>query len=157
LEKMPSGAPLSACFSHCARAHTPGFLLQLEHMPSAARLKPPPLPPYPIRSEATVALISSSLLRCLPSPESGPPLKQAIRMVPPPLPSSSNQLVILVPGRAPIEHLTVARTEHVAPTAVVEPWLPHRPHHRAEPTEPCWPGITASPRAFVYTKAAPRR
>jgi hypothetical protein len=87
----------------------------LEHKLCAARLKPPLLPPYPIWSEATVALISSSLLRSLPSPESGPPPKQAIRMVPPPLLSSSNRLVVLVPGRAPIERLTAARTEHVAP------------------------------------------
>jgi hypothetical protein len=99
----------------------PGFLLQLEHMSSAARLKLPPLPPYPIWSEATVALISSSLLRSLPSPESGPPLKQAIRMAPPPLPSSSNRLIVLAPGRAPIERLTAARTEHVAPELLSGP------------------------------------
>jgi hypothetical protein len=114
LENLPSWAHMSACFSHHARAHAPGFLLQLERMPSAARLKLPPLPPYPIWSKATVALISSSLLRSLPSPESSPPLKQAIRMVPPPLPSSSNRLVVLAPGRAPIERLTAAQTEHVA-------------------------------------------
>jgi hypothetical protein len=126
-------------------------------MPSAARLKPPPLPPYPIWTEATIALISSSLLRSLPSPESGPPLKQDVRMTPPPLPSSSNRLVVLMPDRAPIECLTAARTEHVAPRAVIETQSPHRPHHRAEPVEPCWPGVTASPRAFVYTRTAPRR
>jgi hypothetical protein len=121
LENLPSGAHLSACFSHRARAHAPGFLLQLECMPSVACLKPPPLPPYPIWSEATVALISSSLLRSLPSPESSPPLKQAICMASPPLPSSSNRLVVLAPGRAPIERLTVARTEHVAPELLSSP------------------------------------
>jgi hypothetical protein len=93
----------------------------LEHKPSAARLKPPLLPPYPIWSEATIALISISLLRSLSSPESGPPLKQAIRMVPPPLLSSSNWLVVLTPGRAPIECLTAARTEHVAPELLSGP------------------------------------
>jgi hypothetical protein len=56
-------------------------------MPSAACLKPPPLPPYPIRSEAR---------------------------------------------------------------------SPHTRHHRAEPAEPCWPVVTASPHAFVYTGAMPR-
>jgi hypothetical protein len=157
LENLPSGGHLSAFFSHCARAHAPGILLQLGCMTSAARLKPPLLPPYPIWSEATIALISSSLLRSLPSPEFGPPLKQAVRMAPPPLPSSSNRLVDLTPDRAPIERLIAARTEHVAPRAAVETQSPHRPHHRAEPTEPCWPGVTASPRAFVYTGAAPRR
>jgi hypothetical protein len=115
LENLPSGAHLLACFSHRAQAHALGFLLQLECMPSVAHLKSPPLPPYPIWSEATVALISSSLLWSLPSPESGPPLKQAICIPPLPLPSSSNRLVVLVPGRAPIERLTAARTKHVAP------------------------------------------
>jgi hypothetical protein len=121
LENLPSGAHLSACFSHRVGAHVPGFLLQLERMPSAAHLKPPPLPPYPIWSEATVALISSSLLWSLPSPESGPPLKQAICMAPPPLPSSSNRLIVLASGRAPIERLTAARTEHVAPELLSGP------------------------------------
>jgi hypothetical protein len=121
LKNLPSGAHLSACFSHRARAHAPGFLLQLERMPSAAHLKPPPLPPYPIWFEATVALISSSLLRSLPSPESGPPLKQAICMAPPPLPSSSNRLVVLTLGRAPIERRTAARTEHIAPELLSGP------------------------------------
>jgi hypothetical protein len=123
LENLPSGAHLSACCSHHARAHAPGFLLQLERMPSTARLKPPPLPPYPIWSEATVALISSSLLRSLPSPESSPPLKQAIRMAPPPLLSSSNRLVVLAPGRAPVGRLTAARTEHAAPELLSSPGL----------------------------------
>jgi hypothetical protein len=90
-------------------------------MPSVVRLKLPPLPPYPIWSEATVTHICSSLLRSLLSPESGPPLKQAIRMVPPPLPSSSNRLVVLAPGRAPIERLTAAQTEHVAPELLSSP------------------------------------
>jgi hypothetical protein len=54
LKNLLSGAHLKACFSHYARAHAPGFLLQLERVPSAARLKPPPLPPYPIWSEAKV-------------------------------------------------------------------------------------------------------
>jgi hypothetical protein len=121
LENLPSGAHLLACFSHHARAHAPGFLLQLEHMPSTARLKPPPLPPYPIWSKATVALISSSLPRSLPSPESGPPLKQAIRMVLPHLPSSSNRLIVLVLRRAPIGRLTAARIEHVAPELLSSP------------------------------------
>jgi hypothetical protein len=121
LENLPNGAHLSACFSHDARAHAPEFLIQLERMPSAACLKPPPLPPYPIWSEATVALISSSLPRSLPSPESGPPLKQAIRMAPPPLPPSSNRLVVLTPGRAPIGRLTATRTEHVAPEQLSSP------------------------------------
>jgi hypothetical protein len=83
-------------------------------MPSAARLKSPPLPPYPIWSEATVALISSSLPRSLPSPESSPPLKQAICMALPLLPSSSNRLIVLARGRAPIGRLTAVRTKHVA-------------------------------------------
>jgi hypothetical protein len=121
LENLPSGAHLSACFSHPGRAHAPGFLLQLERMPSATRLKPPPLPPYPIWSKATVALISSSLLRSLPSPESGPPLKQAIRMALPPLSSSSNWLIVLAASQAPIERLTTARTEHVAPELLSGP------------------------------------
>jgi hypothetical protein len=129
----------------------------LEHMPSVARLKPPLLPPYLIRSEATITLISSSLLRSLPSPESGPPLKQAVHMAPPQLLSSSNQLIILTLGQAPIERMTAARTEHVAPRAAAEPRSPHCPHHRAEPAEPCWSVVTASLRAFVYTEAAPRR
>jgi hypothetical protein len=42
MENLPSGAHLSACFSHHTLARAPGFLLQLECMPSAARLKPPP-------------------------------------------------------------------------------------------------------------------
>jgi hypothetical protein len=41
------GAHPSACNSHHARARTPGFFLQLELMPSVARLKPPRLTPYP--------------------------------------------------------------------------------------------------------------
>jgi hypothetical protein len=135
LENLPSWAHMSACFSHHARAHAPGFLLQLEHMPSAARLKLPPLPPYPIWSKATVALISSSLLRSLPSPESGPPLKQAICMVPPPLPSSSNRLIVLAPGRAPIERLTAAQIEHVAPELLSSPGcLTVRITERSPPT-----------------------
>jgi hypothetical protein len=121
LENQSSGAHLSACFSHRGQAHASGFLLQLERMSSAAHLKPPLLPPYPIRSEATVAIISSSLLRSLPSPESGPPLKQVVRMALPPLPSSSNRLVVLAPGHAPIERLTAAQTEHVAPELLSSP------------------------------------
>jgi hypothetical protein len=35
--------------------------------------------------------------------------------VSPPLPSSSNRLIVLALGQAPIERLTAARTEHVAP------------------------------------------
>jgi hypothetical protein len=120
LENLPSGAHLSTCFSHHARAHVPGFLLQLERMPSAARLKPPPLPPYPIWSEATIALISSSLPRSLPSLESDPPLKQAICMAPPPcrrvpIGSSSSRRAKLQSG------LTAARTEHVAPELLSSP------------------------------------
>jgi hypothetical protein len=37
------------------------------------------------------------------------------------LPSSSNRLVVLALGRAPIERLTVARTEHVAPELLSSP------------------------------------
>jgi hypothetical protein len=129
LENLPSGAHLLACFSHRAQAHATRFLLQLEDMPSAAHLKPQPLPPYRIWSEATVALISSSLLQSLPSPESGPPLKQVVHMVLPPLSSSSNRLIALASIRAPIERLTTARTEHVAPRAAIEPQSTHRPHH----------------------------
>jgi hypothetical protein len=172
LETLPSGAHLLACFSHHARAQAPGFLLQLERMPSAARLKPPPLPPYPIWSEATVALISSSLRRSLPSPEPGPPLKQAIRMALPPLPSSSNRLIVLVLGQAPIGRLTATRTEHVAPDLLSSPdrltvriteWSPpmpptdelllhrRRPRHPecATPPSPSKPPRCSSERAAV--------
>jgi hypothetical protein len=54
----------------------------------------------------------SSLPHCSgASPRQSP----AIRIPPLPLPSSSNRLIVLVPGRAPIERLTAARTKHVAP------------------------------------------
>jgi hypothetical protein len=110
--------------------------------------------PTPSGPKLHSPLVSSSLLRSLPSSESGPPLKQAARIAPPPLPLSSNQLVVLAPSQALIERLIAARTEHVAPRATAEPQSPHRPHHRAEPAEPCWPVITVSPHAFVYTGAA---
>jgi hypothetical protein len=173
LENLPSGAHLSVCFSHRARAHVPGFLLRLERMLSAVRLKPPPLPPYPIWSEATVALFSSSLLQSLPLPESGPPLKQAIRMALPPLPSSSNRLVGLAPGRGPIERLSASRTEHVAPELLSSPGhltvritersplmlmtdvlLRHRrrPHH---PERAALPGPSKPPRRRSECAAPP--
>jgi hypothetical protein len=100
-------------------------------MPSAARLKPPPLPPYPIRSKATMA-------PCLFLIAPEPPLTrvrsstEASRLhCAASIAISSNRLIVLALGQAPIERLTAARTEHVAPRAAAEPRLPHRLHHRA--------------------------
>jgi hypothetical protein len=157
LENLPSGAHPSACFSHRARAHAPGFLLQLEHMLSSVSLKPPPLPPYPIRPEATVT-------PCLFLTALEPPLAKVW---------SSTEVSHLHGAASIAVEFQSARRPRAGPSsnrapdhypdrahcprATAEPRSPHRLHHRAEPAEPCRPVVTASSRAFVYTGAAPRR
>jgi hypothetical protein len=104
----------------------------------------------------------------LPSSESGPPLKQAARIVPPPLPLSSNQLVVLTPSQALIERLIAARTEHVAPELLPSPnrltvrIIERSPSSHAGRSSPCrrTPSSTPEPRratGSTHLAAAHRR